>query len=173
MRNFRLEAEAMGPSGWQNAKNQLIDSAEVLGTVNDPRRNWNDMTPYDFINTNYEFLSFLAQYGWIPSIVMLLACILLSVKLSINATYIKDSYGKLITIAITSIYMLQTISNFRMSFSSIGILTDAPIPLVSFGTIGLIVNMMCMALVLSVYRRKNINFETEEGKAKLSDVEII
>lgn len=162
MRMFRLETEAMGPSGWQNAKNQLINSAEVLGTVNDPRRNWNDMTPYDFINSDYEFLSFLAQYGWIPSIIMLIACILLSVKLIINVKNIKDSYGKLIIIAITSIYILQIISNFRMSFSSIGILTDAPIPLVSFGTIGLIVNMMCMALVLSVYRTKNLNFEVNQ-----------
>ena len=150
MRKVRLETS--GPSGWQIAKNELISSAEVFGTVNDPRRNSNDTTAADYINSHYELYSFLGQYGWVVSIGMTLACILLSVKLIINAINIKDRYGKLIVIAIASIYILQAASNFRMTFARVGALTDAPIPLVTFGTIGIFVNMLCMSLVLSVYR---------------------
>lgn len=149
--------------GGQDGRDELINSAKLFGTVNDPRRNSNDTTASDFINSEYEFLSFLSQYGWVVSIGMSLTCLLLSVKLIINAIKIRDTYGKLIIVCIASIYILQTASNFRQSLTMRGVITDAPIPLVTVGTIGLIVNMMCMALVLSVYRRKNSYFEIEEG----------
>ena len=89
---------------------------------------------------------------------MILAVILLCVKLIINAINIKDTYGKMIIISIATIYILQTICNFWASFSR-GILIDTPIPLVTFGVSNLVVNMMCMALVLSVYRSKNSNYD--------------
>lgn len=162
MRKVRLETSSH-QSGWEIAKNELITSAEVFGTVNDPRRNSNDTTSADYINSYYEFYSFLGQYGWIVSIGMTLACLLLSIKLIINVVNIKDTYGKLLVTAIASIYILQAVSNFRMSFSRVGVLTDAPIPLITFGTIGIFVNILSMALVLSVYRDKNMRYENEAG----------
>lgn len=141
---------------WGIGRKELIDTAELFGTVNDPRKNSSDTTPFDFIDSSYGFLSILAQYGWIPSIVMILSVLLLCIRLISNTLKIKDTYGKMISISIATIYILQIVCNFWASFSR-GILIDTPIPLVTFGVSNLIVNMMCMALVLSVYRSKNSN----------------
>ena len=43
-----------------------------------------------------------------------------------------------------------------MNFN-LGMQGDFNIPLISYGGINLIVNMLCLSLVLSIYRRKDIN----------------
>lgn len=153
-------------TGTRNARNELIHSAELIGTVNDPRRNSNDTTASDFINSSYDFLSLLAQYGWIVSVGMVLTVISLCIKLIINAISIKDTYGKMIIINITIIYILQSLCNIWISFGP-GILSDTPIPLVTFGVTNLIVNMMCMALLLSIYRRKNGDFNENVNELRI------
>ena len=106
-------------------------------------------------------MSFLADYGWVASIAMTLAITLLCIKLIINAVKITDEYGKMIIVSIAIIYILQTIDNFKASFS-IASFAEAPIPFITFEIPYLLVNIMCMGLVLSVYRGKNINFEELE-----------
>ena len=141
--------------GMINGRNELINSAELFGTVNDPRKNSNDTTPAKFINSDYAFLSFLADYGWVASIAMTLAITLLCIKLIINSVKIKDEYGKMIIISIATIYILQTINNFKASFS-IASFADVPIPFITFKIPYLFVNILCMALILSIYRGKNM-----------------
>lgn len=91
---------------------------------------------------------------------MLLAVVLLNAKLIINAVKIKDTYGKLIIIGIASLFILQTVFNLLMNFN-LGLKADFNIPLISYGNINLVINMMTLALVLSIYRRKNIIINNE------------
>ena len=130
---------------------KIIDSAKTFGTAH----NTSEAIKIFDEGTNYAFISILAHYGWIVSGIMLLAIVLLNVKLIINAVKIKDTYGKLIIIGIASLFILQTVFNILMNFN-LGTKADFNIPLISYGNINLVINMMTLALVLSIYRRKDI-----------------
>ena len=88
-----------------------------------------------------------------------------NIKLIMSAIKIKDTYGKLIVIGITSLYIVQTVCNLAMNFGIIGA-AEFDLPLISGGYSNFVANMLCMALILAVYRRKNINFE-EPKKSKI------
>jgi len=93
-----------------------------------------------------------------------LAIILFNVKLIKNAINIKEEYGKLLTIGISTMFILQSLFNVAMNLG-FGIIASFNLPLISYGLISLIMNMMSLALVLSVYRRKDINtYETKYEK---------
>ena len=135
---------------------KIIDSAKTFGTAH----NTSDAIKIFDEGTNYAVISILAHYGWIVSGIMLLAIVLLNVKLIINAVKIKDTYGKLIIIGIASLFILQTVFNILMNFN-LGAKADFNIPLISYGNINLVINMMTLALVLSIYRRKDIIINNE------------
>ena len=141
---------------------KIIDSAKTFGTAH----NTSEAIKIFDEGTNYAFISILAHYGWIVTGIMLLAVILLNVKLIINAVKIKDTYGKLIIIGIASLFILQTVFNILMNFN-LGAKADFNIPLISYGNINLVINMMTLALVLSIYRRKDIIIENKKNKVNI------
>ena len=73
----------------------------------------------------------------------------------INAMKIKDMTGKLIIVGISSLFILQSIFNLLMNFN-VGMKSNFNIPFISYGNSNLLVNMLCLALVLSVYRKKDL-----------------
>ena len=64
---------------------------------------------------------------------------------------------KLLIIGISVIFILQSACNILMNVN-FGITADLNIPFVSYSGGSLIVNMICMAVILGVYRRKNISY---------------
>ena len=42
------------------------------------------------------------------------------------------------------------------------------LPFVSYGGVNLIINLMCLSLILSVYRKKDLIFENKERREKVS-----
>jgi len=136
-------------SGYFVKETVIIEQAKLFGeieVINQSR----------FVkNTTFAFLSLLGNYGWFASISMVLSVVLLNIKLILNARKIKDTYGKFLILGISIIFILETVFNIVMNF--LGLPAEFNIPLVSYGKVSLIINMMCLALVLSVYRRKNIN----------------
>ena len=149
--SFQPEKDPAG--GGRNGMNQnlIINSAQIFGKAEDTS---NALQMFDE-GTNYAFISILAHYGWGISILMVLSIILLSMRLIINAIKIKDVYGKLLIIGIASVFILQSILNLLMNLN-LGIKADFNIPLISYGGSNLVINMMCLALALSIYRRKDI-----------------
>ena len=129
----------------------MISSAQLFGEA----ENRSEAIDLFDEGTNYAFISILAHYGWIISIGMVLAIIALNVKLIIDAIKVKDEYGKLLIIGIGSIFILQSIFNILMNLN-LGIKADFSIPLISYGKVDLIINMISLAFVLAVYRRKDI-----------------
>ena len=90
----------------------------------------------------------------------MITIILISVKLIINSIKVKDSYGKMLIIGISCLFILQSVFNVLMNLN-LWIEASFELPFVSYGGTGLIINMMCLALVLSVYRRKDILINTQ------------
>ena len=73
----------------------------------------------------------------------------------INSFKIKEKYGGLIILGIGCMFILQSVFNILMNFN---LIFDASfnLPFVTYGSGELIVNMMCLALIFAVYRRKDI-----------------
>lgn len=132
---------------------EIINSSKLFGKT--------DMEEFNKLHfnegTRYAFVSLLGNYGWIISMGMVISVIFLCIKLIENAISIKEEYGKFIIIGISSLFILESLFNLAMNLG-FGIIANFNIPLVSYGLSSLIVNMMCLALVMSIYRRKNIIF---------------
>ena len=111
------------------------------------------------------FCKILSHYGWIASIGIISIIVALNIKLIINATKITDTYGKLIMMGFSIFYMIQTIFNLAMNLG-IGFIAEFQLPFISGGYVNSLTNLLCMSLILSIYRRKDINFE-EPKKLKL------
>lgn len=115
-------------------------------------------------NENYALLKILAYYGWGITIMLIIALLLLSIKLIINAKKITDIYGKFLVVGISSLFIIQIILGISLNFG-FGLVEHFNIPFVSLGRIDLIINMMCIALILSVYKRKNLILKNDIEKA--------
>lgn len=117
------------------------------------------------ISGKFAFLGILSEYGWVASIGLVVILLMFNIKLILSTRKIKDQYGKLISIGITSLFVVQTICNLAMNLGIIGT-AEFQLPLISGGKATFIANILCMSLFLSVYRRKDINFE-EPKKSKI------
>lgn len=145
------ESDPQG-GGWvaMNRKT-IIESAKIFGEAENKS---NALYLFDE-GTDFAFISILAHYGWAVSIAIVLAIIALSIKLILNAIKIKDNYGKLLIIGISSMFILQAIFNILMNLN-LWIESGFNIPFVSYGGTNLVINMVSLALILSIYRRKDI-----------------
>ena len=149
--SFNPERDPSG-GGWIGInRKMIIQSAKLMGEAEDVSA---AITLFDE-GTNYAFISILAHYGWIACIGIIVVILALSIKLIINTTKIKDDYGKYLIVGIASIFILQSIFNVLMNLN-LWIEADFNLPFISYGGASLIVNMISLALTLSVYRRKDI-----------------
>lgn len=138
--------------GWIGMNQSLIlESARLFGPAEDMS---NSLDMFDE-GTNFAFISILAHYGWIPTLAMVSAIAIFSIKLLMNAVKIKDMDGKLLIIAISSLFILQSMFNLLMNLN-LGMKSNVNIPFVSYGNMDLIINLAYLALCLGVYRRKDI-----------------
>lgn len=80
---------------------------------------------------------------------------------------IKDNYGKFLIIGISSMFILQSIFNILINLN-LWIDFSFNLPFVSYGGANLVINIMCLALILSIYRRKDIVIiENNDNKDKI------
>ena len=84
------------------------------------------------------------------------AVMLFSFKLIFDAIKIKEIYGKFIVIGLSSMFILQSIFSILMNLN-LWVESGFSLPFVSYGIGNLIMNIICLSLILSVYRRKDIN----------------
>ena len=94
--------------------------------------------------------------------ILTLIIILTSGRLIYNAKNVKELYGKYLIIGLSSLYILQSFATILMNIN-MGLQTNVNIPFVTYGGVFFIVNILSIALIFSVYRRKDIN-EYEESK---------
>ena len=145
---------------------QLFGQADLNGiSLKDEQGYINSIQEYFAINGVFSFLGILSKYGWISSFCLIVILLLFNIKLIISTIKIKDTYGKLIMIGITSLYVVQTVCNLGMNFGIISV-AEFNLPLISGGMSTFIMNLLCLGLILGIYRRKDINFE-EPKKSKL------
>ena len=148
---FYPETDPEG-AGWLGINRKLIiESASMFGEAEDMS---NALDLFD-AGTQFAFISILAHCGWIVAILLIVTIILISIKLIINSIKVKDAYGKMIIIGISCLFIFQSVFNVLMNLN-LWFEAGFELPFVSYGGTGLIMNMICLALVLSIYRRKDI-----------------
>ena len=138
--------------GWKALnRKEIIESAQKFGEAG----NMSDAIYLFDGSGNNEIISILAHFGWIPTVALIIAFFAFSIKLVINSFKIKEMYGSLIILGIGCMFILQSVFNILMNFN---LIFDASfnLPFVTYGLGELIVNMMCLALIFAVYRRKDI-----------------
>lgn len=156
---FNPESNPDG-SGWLALNRKIIiDSSQYVGEADDISQ---AIEIFDE-GTNFAFISILAHCGWIVTIFLVVTILFLCIKLIMNIVKIKELSGKLLIIGISMMFILQSIFNILMNLN-FWIEADFNLPFVSYSVVNLIINMMSLALILSVYRRKNIMID-EEDKA--------
>lgn len=149
--SFAPEQDPAG-RGWLGVNQEMIlESANLFGQAD----NMSGAISLFDEGTNFAFISILAHYGWVVAIGMVIAIVFFSVKLMMSARKIKDVPGRLIVLGIAGLFILQSVFNLLMNLN-LGIKSNVNIPFISYGRQDLILNMMCLALVLAVYRRKDI-----------------
>lgn len=144
-------SDATGDGWIAVARKSIIESAKLWGEAE------NTSNAIDLFDegTNFAFISVLAHYGWIVSIGIVLAIITFSIKLIFNAIKIKDSYGKLLMIGLSSMFILQSIFNILMNLN-LWIEARFYLPFISYGGGSLVINMISLTFILAIYRRKDI-----------------
>ena len=148
---LHLESYTEGIGWLQMQRSIIINSSVTFGKAGDMSN------IIDLIDegTNYAFISILAHYGWIPSLIIAMIILACCVRLIIDAIKVKDNYGKLLIIGLSSLFILQSIFNILMNLN-LWIELNFNLPFVSYGAQNLIINILSLALILSVYRRKDI-----------------
>ena len=145
---------------------KLLGKADLEGiSLKDEQGYFSSIQNWFGIIGEFAFLGILSEYGWIASLGLILILLAFDIKLILSVRKITDPYGKLVVIGITSLFIVQTICDLAMNFGIIGT-AEFQLPLISGGKAAFIANLLYMALFLSVYRRKDINFE-EPKKSKL------
>lgn len=114
------------------------------------------------VESNYTFIYIIGKTGYLVAGILTLIIILTSGRLIYNAKNVKELYGKYLIIGLSSLYILQSFATILMNIN-MGLQTNVNIPFVTYGGVFFIVNILSIALIFSVYRRKDIN-EYEESK---------
>ncbi len=149
--SFNPELDPQGV-GWLGVnRKQIINSAKIFGEA----ENMSDAIELFDEGTNFAFISILAHYGWAASLGIAISVLLFSFKLVMNYIKLKDSYGKMLTIGIGSMFILQSIFNILMNLN-LWLETNFNLPFVSYGGVNLIMNILSLSLILSIYRKKDI-----------------
>lgn len=165
-----LNVQELDPEGAGFLNNQLkktLDNSKLFSGVDNIEDFWGlydggDVTALSTIT---------AYYGKFLTGIVIIAIILLSGKLIYNKKQIKDKYGKNLVVGLSSIILLQAFVNILINLNIIG-LVGISLPFVSYGINGLLINMMSLALILSVYRRKNINLTPLKDSKKRLKIKI-
>lgn len=132
-------------------KNIIVRKAKLIGAMD----NIENIPINFFKESNYTCMMILACYGWIPFLSMIVTVIFLCIKLVINTSKTSDIYGKSLVIGIATIFIGKSIFDIIINLI-FHLNSEITIPFVTWGMHELIINVMCMSLILSIYRRKDI-----------------
>lgn len=152
--SFINPEEYINTTGWIPLQQRLIlNSAKPIGEA----ENLSNMLNIFDEGSDYAHISIIAHYGVIPAGILIITVLIFSTKILYNSKIIKDNYGKLLIIGIGGYFILESVINILMNLT-LGMQIASKIPFVSYGGTSMIFDSACIALVLAIYRRKNIQF---------------
>ena len=136
----------------QEHENKILSNLKWFGATDEQE----ELNETD--SSHFRFLYILGKFGIIPATVLAVVIIFMCVRIVKNSKKIKDIYGKYLIIGLGTTYIMQSIIHILMNLK-LWIRSDVNLHFVAEGSLYLLINCFTFAVILSVYRRKNINFE--------------
>lgn len=139
-------------AGWVGMlQKEVLENAKMIGeaeTVNSKNILMN-------VGCEYSFIYLLGKTGIVVTSILVIAIILMSIKLIINARNIKEQYGKFLIVGLSTLFILQSFANILMNVN-MWIVSDVSLPFVTYGGVYFVINSISIAIILSVYRKKDV-----------------
>lgn len=147
------ESDPSGSGYVQMLQREALRNAKLIGEADNMSIPIND----SILNkeSNYTFIYLIGKCGLLIAGIITITVILVSIRLILNARNIKEQYGKFLVIGLSSLFILQSFATILMNIS-LGIQSNINLPFVTYGRAYFIVNIVNIAIILSVYRRKDI-----------------
>ena len=162
--NPEIDPESSGYVGM--LQKEILENAKIIGEADTMAISSNQ----SIINleSNYTFIYLLGRTGILVAGLLVCTIILTSIKLIINAKNIKEQYGKFLIIGLSSLYILQSFATILMNVN-MGVQTNVNLPFVTYGGVYFIVSILSIAIIFSVYRRKDIYQYEIENKIETNE----
>ena len=162
--NPEVDPESSGYVGM--LQKEILENAKIIGEADTmPISNSQSIIN---VESNYTFIYLLGKTGILVAGLLVCTIILASVKLIINAKNIKEQYGKFLIIGLSSLYILQSFATILMNVN-MGVQTNVNLPFVTYGGVYFIVSILSIAIIFSVYRRKDIYQYEIENKIETNE----
>ena len=136
----------------QEHENKILSNLKWFGATDEQE----ELNETD--SSHFRFLYILGKFGIIPATVLAVVIIFMCVRIVKNSKKIKDIYGKYLIIGLGTTYIMQSVIHILMNLK-LWIRSDVNLPFVAEGSLYFLINCFTFAVILSVYRRKDINFE--------------
>lgn len=164
------ENDSTGSGYVQMLQRETLKKAMIIGEADNLPVPINDsILNYE---SNYTFIYLIGKCGLLVAGIITITTVLISVRLIINAKNIKELYGKLLVIGLSLLFILQSFATILMNLS-IGIQADVNLPFVTYGSTYFIVNIISIAIILSIYRRKDIAMLDKENVSERNGIHIL
>ena len=159
--SFNPELDPNGAGYTGMLQREILENAKLIGEADTQIIKDNDYIIND--DSNFTFIFLLGKTGILTAFLLIITLLLTFVRLIINSKNIKDSYGKNLVIGLSSLFIIQSVASVLMNIN-LGIKANINLPFVTYGAVYFIVNMINMAIILSIYRRKDINLYDNDIK---------
>ena len=151
------KADPMGV-GYQNTVlEKLLASAKFWGRGDEINLfgHTTDTFVLPGLNSEFVFTYMVSSFGWVVG-VLLIGVVVLTVLRMFSATRkIHSTYGKYVSIAVVTVFMLQAMANILMNLGLFPLL-GISLPFISYGGANFVSNMALFGLLLGIYRRKDL-----------------
>ena len=142
---------------------EIIRNAKMVGEAE------NLSVPIDetvfYSESNYTFIYIIGKLGLYYAELIALVYVFIALKLMSDVKKVKDEYGRYLMIGLSSLFIVQSFATMFVNIS-LGIYADVNLPFITYGGSYFIINMFEIALIFSIYRRRDMynNIESEENK---------
>lgn len=112
--------------------------------------------PFRFLpekHTDFIFAVFAEEWGFLGSLVLLIAYLLLILRGIETARKARDDFGKLLAIGITSMFFLYCVINIGMTLGLTPVV-GIPLPFMSYGGTALLTNMIAVGILINIRIRR-------------------
>ncbi|MNI17857.1 Rod shape-determining protein RodA [compost metagenome] len=108
-----------------------------------------------YIHSDLIFTYMIHCLGWMMGLVIIIVLGIFIMRLVRIAISLRDTYGRLLVIGLTTIFAIFSVWSILMSVGIVPLL-GISLPFISYGGLHVLMEFAAVGVVLSVYRRKNM-----------------
>lgn len=106
-------------------------------------------------HTDFIFSVLSEELGFIGAVIVIALFVILLLRCIHIAKVSKDTYGMLICVGVTAMYLFHVLENIGMTIGVMPV-TGIPLPFISYGGSSLLTNMLAIGLVLNIGMRRQV-----------------